>query len=52
MGFLKAILRDETGATAIEYAILVSLIAGVIAVTVTILGGQIADLFSRVKWWP
>jgi pilus assembly protein Flp/PilA len=51
MKILRALLNNETGATAVEYAIMVSLIAGVIAATVAILGGQVADLFARVIWW-
>jgi Flp pilus assembly pilin Flp len=51
MKIFGALLNDETGATAVEYAILVSLIAGVIAATVAILGGKVSALFSSVNWW-
>ena len=44
--FLK---EPERGATAVEYAIMASLIAGVIIATVTILGTQVAGLFSTVN---
>ena len=50
MKILKTLLNDETGATAVEYAIIASLIAAVIAGIVGVLGGQVADLFSRVRW--
>jgi pilus assembly protein Flp/PilA len=43
------IRRDETGATAVEYGIMVSLIAVVIIVAVTLLGGTIRDTFSQVQ---
>ncbi len=40
--------RDEEGATAVEYGLLVALIAAVIVATVAILGGQINDAFQTV----
>jgi pilus assembly protein Flp/PilA len=51
MKAIKTLLRNETGATAIEYALLASLIAAVIAATVGVLGGQVSNLFSSLKWW-
>ena len=41
--------RDETGATAVEYGIMVALIAVVIIIAVSTLGGQLEDLFSGVS---
>lgn len=38
--------KDEEGVTAIEYALIAALIAVVIIVTVTILGGSLSNLFS------
>ena len=38
----------ERGATAVEYGIMVSLIAAVIISVVTSLGGNLTSLFSRV----
>ncbi|WAH95871.1 Flp family type IVb pilin [Arthrobacter sp. MMS18-M83] len=43
------IRRDETGATAVEYGIMVSLIAVVIIVAVTLLGGTLKNTFSQVQ---
>ncbi|MFK4296028.1 pilus assembly protein Flp/PilA [Arthrobacter sp. GAS37] len=43
------IRRDEKGATAVEYGIMVSLIAVVIIVAVTLLGGTIKDTFTNVQ---
>lgn len=40
--------HDETGATAVEYGIMVGLIAVVIIVVVTALGGQLTGLFQSV----
>jgi pilus assembly protein Flp/PilA len=41
--------RDEKGATAVEYGIMVSLIAVVIIIAVTALGGTLHDLFVSVR---
>ena len=41
-------MRDEKGATAVEYGLMVGLIAVVIIATVTLLGGQLNTLFQRV----
>ncbi|MGL5929363.1 MAG: Flp family type IVb pilin [Dermatophilaceae bacterium] len=43
-----ASLRDEKGATAVEYGLMVALIAAAIIVTVTLLGGALDDLFTSV----
>ncbi|MGO4190670.1 Flp family type IVb pilin [Arthrobacter sp. YAF17] len=40
--------RDQRGATAVEYGIMVSLIAVVIIVAVTLLGGTLKDTFNTV----
>ena len=39
--------RDQAGASSVEYAILVSLIAVVIIGSVTLLGGNTSGLFQR-----
>ncbi|WP_309072205.1 Flp family type IVb pilin [Arthrobacter sp.] len=38
--------RDETGATAVEYGIMVALIAVVIIVAVTLLGGNLQQMMG------
>ena len=51
--FLKwylAVKYSEKGATAVEYAIMVSLIAVVIVAAVTALGQKTKDLFESVKF--
>lgn len=40
---------DEKGATAVEYGIMVALIAVVIIAAVTLLGGTLGDMFGNVK---
>ena len=40
--------REEKGATAVEYGIMVALIAVVIIATVTLLGQQLVVVFQRV----
>lgn len=41
--------REQRGATAVEYGIMVSLIAVVIIVAVTLLGGTLKDTFTQVQ---
>jgi pilus assembly protein Flp/PilA len=41
-------MREEKGATAVEYGLMVGLIAVVIIATVTLLGNQLDALFQRV----
>ena len=45
---LRNVLAGERGATAIEYALLVGLIAVIIIAAVTLLGTQLQDLFCGV----
>jgi pilus assembly protein Flp/PilA len=42
-------LKSERGATAVEYGLMVALIAAVIVATVVILGQQIDAAFVKVK---
>ncbi len=48
MQFIKNFIKEEDGVTAIEYALLGALIAGVIAVAVTGLGTNIKALFEEL----
>lgn len=43
-----SVRRDEKGATAVEYGIMVALIAVVIIVAVTLLGGNLNAMFNDV----
>ena len=45
---LQPCRRDEKGATAVEYGLMVALIAIVIIVAVALLGGNLSGLFDRV----
>jgi len=49
MNFIKNFIKEEDGVTAIEYALIAALIAGVITASVTALGGNINTLFSNLK---
>ena len=46
---LSVRLRNEKGATAVEYGIMVGLIAVVIIVAVSLLGGTLNAMFEQVK---
>ena len=48
---LMSRLQHETGATAVEYGLLVALIAGVIIGTVILLGDPVIGLYASVQWW-
>ena len=41
--------KEENGATAVEYGIMVAAIAAVIIVTVITLGGQVSNSFQNVS---
>ena len=47
--FLKALARDEQGATMVEYGILVALIAAVSIGIIGTLGGQVKTAFTTVS---
>jgi pilus assembly protein Flp/PilA len=50
LGFtMKDRLRNEKGATAVEYGIMVGLIAVVIIVAVTALGTNLTNLFNDIS---
>lgn len=46
---ISRFLRDESGATAIEYGLIIALIAVVIISAVTAVGGKINDSFTSVS---
>jgi pilus assembly protein Flp/PilA len=47
-GALRYYVRNEKGATAVEYGIMVALIAAVIIASVTIVGTQLIVIFNKV----
>lgn len=44
----EALQGKEEGATAVEYGVMVALVAVVIIAAVTLLGSQLAAMFSRI----
>ena len=48
MQFIKNFIKEEDGVTAIEYALIAALIAGVIVVAFTGLGTSIKSLFTAL----
>jgi pilus assembly protein Flp/PilA len=44
----KNFLIDESGVTAIEYALIASLIAVFIITAVTLVGGQVSTVFNEI----
>ena len=44
----RALGRDDRGATAVEYGLMVALIAAVIIIAVTAIGTNLSTLFSSV----
>lgn len=47
--FVTRFLKDESGATAIEYGLIVALIAVVIIAAVTAIGGTLENTFNNVN---
>lgn len=48
MNFIKNFIAEEDGVTAIEYGLIAALIAAVIVVSVTSIGTNIADVFTKI----
>lgn len=48
MQFIKNFIKEEDGVTAIEYALIAALIAGVIVAAFTSLGASISTLFKSL----
>jgi pilus assembly protein Flp/PilA len=46
---LMNLIRNEEGATALEYGLIAALIAGVIAAAVTALGTQVSTVFGDLE---
>lgn len=49
INMLSTMLRDDEGATMVEYGVIVALIAAVCIVVVTALGTQVQAAFSKVS---
>lgn len=48
LGIIKCFARDERGASAVEYGILVALIAVAILITVMLVGQKLEEVFNRI----
>jgi len=44
----RALQRDDRGATAVEYGLMVALIAAVIVTAVTLIGTNLTSVFNKV----
>jgi Flp pilus assembly pilin Flp len=49
MNKLAKLARDEGGATAVEYALIVAAIAAIIALIVYVVGGKTSNSFSKMN---
>jgi pilus assembly protein Flp/PilA len=47
LAFMRKLWNDESGATAVEYGLMVALIAVAIIAAVTFLGGSIGNSFNN-----
>ena len=47
---LTALKNDEKGASAVEYAILVGIIAAILVTAVTLFGGKLKDAFGEISF--
>lgn len=46
--FMTRFVKDESGATAIEYGLIAALVAVVLVTALTALGGQLTAVFNNV----
>jgi pilus assembly protein Flp/PilA len=49
MNRIRALLRDEDGATAVEYGLILAAVAGVIIAVVVLLGKKLNNTFNNVQ---
>ena len=49
MNMIKAFLKDETGATMIEYGLVAALVSVAAIIALQILGGQLQVIFNTVS---
>ena len=48
---LRLRTRSERGATAVEYGLMLALIAGLIIGSLLLLSDPVMGLYGRVNWW-
>ena len=46
---IKSLIRDESGATATEYALIIGLVAVAIVAILTAFGGELVEIFTAVE---
>jgi len=49
LAVLSRLMRDEGGATAIEYGLIAALISVVIVIAITAVGTQLSSVFSAIQ---
>ncbi len=49
MGTLLGLLRDDEGATAVEYGLIVAAVAGLIVAVVFVIGNKMNNAFNNVQ---
>lgn len=49
MNTLRNFLRNEDGATAIEYGLIAALVSIVIVITLGLVGGSLTDVFTSIN---
>ncbi|MBL8614350.1 MAG: Flp family type IVb pilin [Deltaproteobacteria bacterium] len=49
MNMIKRFIKDESGATAIEYGLIAGLVAVAVIAALTALGGSLNNLFSDIS---
>ena len=49
MSFVKEFLRDESGATAIEYGLIAALVAVVLVTAIGTMGNKLSKVFQTVS---
>ena len=49
MNMIKRFIKDESGATAIEYGLIAALIAGAAITAMSGLGGQLSSTFNKTS---
>ena len=49
MNRIRELLRDEDGATAVEYGLILAAVAGVIIAVVVLLGKKLNNTFNNVQ---
>ncbi len=49
MNFVSRLLKDESGATAVEYGLIAALISVAIVTVVANVGGELKDTFTTIE---